>query len=43
MIEAMELASEVVIAAIPYAVAFGVARMVVKGFLSMAFGGRIKF
>lgn len=43
MHDAVQLASDVLLAGVPYAIAFCVVRMAVKAFISMAFGGRIKF
>lgn len=43
MTDAMQLAADVILAGVPYALAFGLCRMAVKAFLSMALGGRIKF
>ena len=43
MSEAIELFTMVVTAAIPYGVAFALGQIVVNTFMSMAFGGKIKF
>lgn len=43
MTDAIQLASDVILAGVPYALAFGLVRIVVKAFMSMALGGRIKF
>lgn len=43
MTDAIHLASDVLLAGVPYALAFGLVRIAVRAFLSMALGGRIKF
>lgn len=43
MTDAIQFAGEVILTGVPYALAFGLVRIVVKSFLSMALGGRIKF
>jgi hypothetical protein len=43
MTDAIQLAADVLLAGVPYAIAFGLVRMAVKAFLGMALGGRIKF
>lgn len=43
MLEAINLYTAVVEAAIPYAVAFAVGNLIVTSFLKMAFGGKVEF
>ena len=43
MREAIELFTMVIVSAIPYGVAFAIGQMIVNTFMSMAFGGKIKF
>ena len=43
MTDAIQLASDVLLAGVPYALAFGLVRIAVRAFLSMALGGRILF
>lgn len=43
MIEAINLYTAVVQAAIPYAVAFAVGNLIVTTFMKMAFKGRVEF
>lgn len=43
MIDAIDLFAQIVQAAIPYGVAFALGQLVVNTFMSMAFGGKIKF
>ena len=43
MSDAIQLFASVVTAAIPYGVAFALGQMVVNTFMSMAFGGKVKF
>lgn len=43
MTDAIALFTQIVIAAIPYGVTFALGQMIVNTFMSMAFGGRIKF
>lgn len=42
MTEAIALCVDIVQSAIPFAVAFGITRIIVRAFLSAAFTGRIK-
>lgn len=41
--DAVSLFTLIVTAAIPYGIAFAVGQMVVNTFMSMAFGGKVKF
>lgn len=43
MKEAIELFNQIVVAAIPYGLAFALGQMVINTFMNMAFGGKIKF
>lgn len=43
MSEAIELFTMIVVEAIPYGVAFALGQLIVNTFMSMAFGGKIKF
>lgn len=43
MSEAIELFTMIVTEAMPYGVVFALGQMLVNTFMSMAFGGRIKF
>lgn len=43
MVDAIELFALIVTNAIPYGIAFAVGQMIVNSFMSMAFGGRVKF
>lgn len=43
MQEAIELFSQIVVAAIPYGVTFALGQMIVNSFMKMAFGGKIEF
>lgn len=43
MTDAIALFTQIVTVAIPYGVAFALGQMLVNTFMSMAFGGRIKF
>lgn len=43
MSEAIALFTQIIIAAIPYGVAFAVCQLVVDTFMNMAFGGKVKF
>lgn len=43
MSDAIQLFTAIVVEAIPYGVAFALGQMIVNTFMSMAFGGKIKF
>ena len=43
MLEAIDLFTKIVEAAIPYAVTFAVGNLIVTSFMKMAFGGRVEF
>ena len=43
MADAIALYTQIIICAIPYGVAFAVCQLLVDSFMSMAFGGKVKF
>lgn len=43
MINAIDLFTQIVVAAIPYGIAFAVGQLIVDSFMNMAFGGKVKF